>query len=87
MACLRCGCRLLARATPRSSQLICAYCGVAQPGISAEERRHGWLGLAAISGAVMITTVMVIASGINQDGPTLADRQQEARVSEAGADE
>jgi hypothetical protein len=87
MACMRCGCRLLARATPRSSQLLCADCGAAQPGISPVERRNGWLGIAAITAALLITTAMVIVAGLNQEGPTLAERQQQARVSEAGAGE
>ncbi len=87
MACSRCGCRMPARRHPRSSRLVCADCGTALPPVSGSARRHGWLAFAAVSAAALATTTLVIVSGLNQDGPTLADRQQEARLSDAGADE
>lgn len=87
MACSRCGCRIPARMHPRSSLLVCADCGTALPQLSGSERRHGWLAFAAVCAAAVATTTMVIVSGLHQDGPTLADRQQEARLNDAGAGE
>ncbi|MFM7550569.1 MAG: hypothetical protein ACKO7Z_06705 [Cyanobacteriota bacterium] len=87
MACQRCGCRIPARLHPRSSLLVCADCGTALPSVSFAERRNGWLGVAAVGGAALLTAGVMIASALSLDTPTLADRQAEARVSDGPAGE
>ncbi|MFM7547809.1 MAG: hypothetical protein ACKO8I_02840 [Cyanobacteriota bacterium] len=76
-----------ARLHSRSTLMVCADCGSALASISPSERRDGWLGMAALGGAVLLTTAMVMVSALSLESPTLAERQQEARLSDGGAAE
>ena len=87
MACPQCGCRVPARLRPTSALLVCADCGTPLPEPSRSERRTGWLGLAAVGCAALLTTGVVIVSSVNSDAPSVADRSEAAPVTSAGAAE
>ncbi len=76
-----------ARLHPRSTLMVCADCGSALASISPADRRDGWLGVAAVGCAALVTTSLVIASALSLETPTLAERQQEARLSDDRAGE
>jgi hypothetical protein len=81
MSCPRCFCRVPARSASDRSKLVCADCGTPLPPPDGNEPHVGWLGAAAVAVFSLLTTAVVIVSGVSAEKGSLADSHTGATVS------
>ena len=75
MSCPRCFCRVPARSASDRSRLVCADCGTPFPPPDQNEPHVGWLGAAAVAVFSLLTTAVVVVSGVSEERGSLADSQ------------
>jgi hypothetical protein len=87
MSCPRCFCRVPARSASDRSRLVCADCGTPFPPPDQNEPHVGWLGAAAVAVFSLLTTAVVVVSGVSEDRGSLADSQTgPARAAQVSGD-